>query len=156
MVVSYTSYELILGCFRSLPEATSEIISLHLLTENHNINILIISFVAGFILFELHLRGITREALIKIVEECISNNSIWRFVCCTIHFQKYPLFIENLFKYNRISKRLFEMHSFTMFIYPRVVCCFSSETSMTEASLYDTLRVLASKNRPQAWCPIVL
>ena len=60
MVVSYTSYELILGCFRSLPEATSDIIFLHLLTENHNINILIISFVAGFVMLTTFKRNNTQ------------------------------------------------------------------------------------------------
>ena len=34
-----------------------------------------------------------------------SNNPTWLFVCCNIHFQKYPIFLGKLFNYNRNSDR---------------------------------------------------
>ena len=39
------------------------------------------------------------------MKQCISNNLTRRFVCCNTHFQKYPLFFEQLFKYKRNSER---------------------------------------------------
>ena len=65
----------ILGCFRSLPEATSEIISLHLsVAENHNIVIPIFSFVAGFVLLNYIKRNKTQGGD-KHCEGMFSNNS---------------------------------------------------------------------------------
>ena len=47
------------------------------------------------------IRKITHKAVINNLKQCISNNPTWFFVCCNIHFQKYPMFLEKLFKYNR-------------------------------------------------------
>ena len=49
------------------------------------------------------IRKVKHKAVINFVKQCISNNSTRSFVCCNIHFQKYPLFFEKLFKCNRNS-----------------------------------------------------
>ena len=51
------------------------------------------------------IRKITHKAVINNVKQCISNNLTLFFVCCNIHFQKYPMFLEKLFKYNRNNER---------------------------------------------------
>ena len=35
----------------------------------------------------------------------VLSNSTWRFLCCNIRFQKYPLFEKKLSKYNRNGER---------------------------------------------------
>ena len=57
--------------------------------------------------------------MIIIVKQCISNNAITRFVCCNLHYQKYPAVFENIFQYNRNKEKsglitllsLYEMRS---------------------------------------------
>ena len=38
------------------------------------------------------IRKIAHKVVINIVKQCISKNSTLSLGCCSIHFQKYPLF----------------------------------------------------------------
>ena len=44
----------------------------------------------------------TQKVVVNIVKH---DNLTGRFVCCNIHFQKYPFFFAKLFKYNRNSEK---------------------------------------------------
>ena len=59
-------------------------------------------------------RGRKRANVQRIAKLNVKSRSDWLSICeamhlqiiCNIHFQKYPIFLEKIFKYNRNSKRL--------------------------------------------------
>ena len=53
----------------------------------------------------INIRKITQKTVMNIVEQCISIITLDILSVATYIFEKYPLFFEKLFKYNRNSER---------------------------------------------------